>query len=168
MTVTAGQAVFWLLAALAVGGALMTVLAREVMRMALGLAVFLLAAAGLFLAYGAAFLAAAQVFLYVGGVLVVMLFAIMVLKRSASGVPDLTSRHDVVSGVMCAMAAVLGARLVLSGEPATAAAAASASAGGADLAATLLGPMLPQFEMLGALLLVALVAAVAIAGGERR
>lgn len=160
------QAGFWVMAVLAVTGAAAVVFAREVMRMALGLAVFLLATAGLFLYYGASFLAAAQVFVYVGGVLVLILFAIMMLKRSASGVPDLASRHDVVSAIMCAMFGGFGAWLLLKGAPAGAASALEAGTG--ELARTLLGPMLPQFEMLGGLLLIGLVAVLAIAGGERR
>jgi len=45
----------------------------------------------------------------------------------------------------------------------------TASAGGpAQLATLLLGPMLPQFEAVGALLLVALVAVVFVMGGEHR
>lgn len=160
------QAGFYTMAVLAVAGAVAVVFAREVMRMALGLAVFLLATAGLFLYYGVSFLAAAQVFVYVGGVLVLMLFAIMMLRRSGSGVPDLASRHDVVSGIMCAMFFGFGSWLLVRGAPAGAPSALEAGTG--ELARTLLGPMLPQFEMLGALLLIALVAVMAVVGGERR
>jgi len=88
---------FWALAALALIGALAVVIARDVMRMALGLGAFFLGVAGFFAYYGFGFLALAELFVYVGGVLVLVLFAIMLVHRSPEGGPVLESRWSVLS-----------------------------------------------------------------------
>lgn len=161
-----GEVAFWALAAIALAGALTVVLTREVMRLALGLGAFLAASAGLFLLFGTPFLAAAQVFVYVGGVLVLVLFAIMLLRRSSEGEPSLGSRHDLLTAAVCAaVGGFVGFALLRDAAPVP----VTGNGGGtAALAAELLGPLLPHFEMLGVLLLAALVGALTIVGGERR
>ena len=85
MTDFVNTALLWALAGVAVTGALAVVLSREVMRMALGLGGFLLALAGLFAYFGFGFLALAELFVYVGGVLILILFAIMLVHRTGRG-----------------------------------------------------------------------------------
>ncbi len=63
-----------LLALLAIVGGLTVVLTRDVMRLILGLGLMLLSVAGLFGVLGAPFLTVAEIFVYVGGVLVLFLF----------------------------------------------------------------------------------------------
>jgi len=157
---------FWLLAAVALIGAAYVVFAREVMRVALGLGAFLLAVAGFFAYYGFGFLALAEVFVYVGGVLILILFAFMLVHRSDGGRPDLVSRHDVLLGLsVAALSGLIGLLLM----PATTKiGVAVGSTGPSGLAALLLGPMLVPFEIAGALLLAALVAVVVVTGGEKR
>jgi NADH:ubiquinone oxidoreductase subunit 6 (subunit J) len=160
------QVLFWLLAAVALAGAMFVLLERDVMRMALGLGAFLLAIASFFAYYGFGFLALAELFVYVGGVLVLILFAIMLVHRGPGGAPTLESRFDPLYVIA---ALTVSAMLFLMLRPVFALGGATASAGGpAELATLLLGPMLPQFEAVGALLLVALVAVVFVMGGERR
>lgn len=156
---------FWLLAALAFAGAITVLMTREVMRLALGLGVFLLAVAGFFALFGFGFLALAELFVYVGGVLVLVLFAIMLVHRSDEGSPSLTSRHDGLAAVACAG---LFGFLVMMLRPVAPALSAATGTEPEFLGAELLGRMLPQFELAGLLLLAALVAVVAISGGERR
>lgn len=154
------------IAAIALVGALVVVMTRDVMRLMLGLGAVLLSVAGLFAVAGASFLAVAEVFVYVGGVLVLFLFAIMLVHRSDGDVPVLESRHDLLSvvvalGVFFMLVATLG--------PAARALDLAAIKGGTKaLADVLLGSMLVQFEAAGVLLLAALVAVVSILGGERR
>lgn len=157
---------FWLLAAMALIGAGYVVFAREVMRMALGLGTFLLAVAGFFAYYGFGFLALAEVFVYVGGVLILILFAIMLLHRGEGGRPDLASRQDLLLGfAVASLAGLIGLLL----QPAAARMGVVAgSAGPGALAQLLLGPMLVPFELAGALLLAALIAVVVVTGGEKR
>ncbi len=164
---SATEVVYWLLAALSLLGAAGVVFLRDVTRMALALGVFLLSVAGWFLYFNQAFLAVAQVFVYVGGVLVLVLFAIMLLHRGEKDAPGLESRHSVDSalvagGLFVIIVAVFAQSTagLLGGEPATAIPV--------EVSTTLLGTMLPQFEALGVLLLAALAAVIAIVGGGER
>ena len=160
------QVVFWLLAVTAVTGALTVVLARELMRMAIGLGVFLLALAGLFAYYGFGFLGLAELFVYVGGVLILFLFAIMLVRRADEGSPDLALRDPFLpafAGLSSAL--MIGAML----RPIAERVGGAVFSGGPDVLAHLLvGELLPQFEVAGALLLAALVAVVVVSGGEER
>lgn len=156
-----GQVLFWALTALSVVGALAVVAAREVMRMALGLGAFLLALAGFFALFGFGFLALAEVFVYVGGVLVLVLFAIMLVHRGAPGTPSLESRHDPLAAVASAGVAALSAAIFRPLVPNTPVAARLVEG---DLGDALLGRMLPHFELAGLLMLAALVAVVAVSG----
>ena len=160
------QAIFWLLAAVAVAGALFVVLAREVMRMAIGLGAFLLALAGFFAYFGFGFLALAELFVYVGGVLILFLFAIMLVHRGEAGAPNLTLRDQFIPAFAgFASALLLGAML----RPVADAIGPMVSPGGpAVLGQRLLSSLLPQFEVAGALLLAALVAVVVVSGGDER
>lgn len=150
---------------LTVAGALVVAFTTDVMRLVLGLGTFLLGVAGLFLYYGLPFLATAQVFVYVGGVLVLVVFAVMVVHRGTSGKPVLEVKHDIGSA---AVALGVSAMIVMSlrGVSGELWPASGASTGG--LATELLGPKVLAFELAGALLLVALIAILAIRGGEER
>lgn len=154
---------FWALAALAFAGALTVLLTRDVMRLAIGLGAFLLAVAGFFAWFGFGFLALAEIFVYVGGVLVLLLFAIMLVHRARPGEPELESRHDLTAAIACVGIAGFGVTMLRPLAPAL----TTAERTGVDaLGDLLLGPMLPQFELAGLLLLVGLVAVVVISGGE--
>ena len=159
-------AIFWGLTGLAVASALIVVFVRDVMRMALGLGAFFLAVAGFFAYYGFGFLALAEIFVYVGGVLVLILFAIMLVHRGPGGGPELESRLDVV--VVAAVVAVAGMLFALL-RPVVGLFGPTAAAGSPSaLASLMLGSMLPQFEALGVLLLAALAVVVLVMGGEGR
>lgn len=155
---------FWVLSLIALTGAATVLLTRDVMRLAIGLGAFLLAVAGFMAWFGFGFLALAEIFVYVGGVLVLLLFAIMLVHRAAPGRPELESRHDVTAAVACLGIFGFGVTMLRPLAPAL----ASAEKTGVDaLGDLLLGRMLPQFELAGLLLLVGLVAVVVVAGGER-
>lgn len=160
---SANPLLFWALSAVAVFGAAAVVLSRDVTRLALGLGAFLLAVAGYFAFLGFGFLALAELFVYVGGVLILVLFAIMLVHRSEPGTPSLESRHDLLAGIACAG---LFGFLVVALRP-VAPSLATADTSMDALGRLLLGSMLPQFELAGVLLLVALVAVIAVAGGEQ-
>lgn len=71
------ETVFWLLATVTVGGALLVVGQRDMFRSALALIVTFLGVAGLFAQMNAEFLAVTQVMIYVGAVSVLVIFAVM-------------------------------------------------------------------------------------------
>ena len=84
MTLTGWEAVFfWAFAAAALVAALLTVMARNAVHSALALISALVAVAALFVLAGAEFIAGVQVLVYVGGVMVLFLFVIMLVNVSA-------------------------------------------------------------------------------------
>ena len=73
---------FYGFSALAVGAALTILFTRNVMYAALSLFITLLGVAALFVLAGADFLAVAQLLIYVGGVLILLLFGVMLTHRA--------------------------------------------------------------------------------------
>jgi NAD(P)H-quinone oxidoreductase subunit 6 len=73
--------VFYGLAALALVNAGLVAFSRNILHAALGLLVTLLAVAGLYLWLGADFLGVTQLLIYVGGILVMILFAVLFTSR---------------------------------------------------------------------------------------
>ncbi len=72
---------FSFLSAITIGGAVMVLEAEEIFHAALYLALSLLGVASLFVMLQAEFVAIIQVMVYAGGVIVLVLFAIMLTKR---------------------------------------------------------------------------------------
>lgn len=79
--------VFWLLAILSVGAALAVVFLRNVFRAALALVLCFLVVAGIFVTLSADFLAAVQVLIYIGGISVLIVLAIMLTRDVQQGSP---------------------------------------------------------------------------------
>lgn len=85
MVLTGWEAVFfWVFAIAALVAALLTVLARNAVHSALFLISSLIAVAALFVLLGAEFIAGVQILVYVGGVMVLFLFVIMLINVGAS------------------------------------------------------------------------------------
>ena len=154
---------FVVLSILGVGGAIMAVTTREVIRLAVGLGAFLLALAGFFALFGAGLLAVAEIFLYVGGVLVLLLFALMLVRRTNVGRPAVES-HRLLSSALAALAFTAALIVVLT-PLADALAMPQGVTDPTEIAESLLGPLLVPFEIAGVLLLAALAAVVALTGG---
>jgi NADH:ubiquinone oxidoreductase subunit 6 (subunit J) len=74
---------FWVFAISAMIGALLTVLAKNAVHSAMFLISTLVAVAALFILLGAEFIAGVQILVYVGGVMVLFLFVIMLVNVSA-------------------------------------------------------------------------------------
>jgi len=71
---------FYLFAALVLGGGILTITRRNAVHSAISLIVSLLGVAGLYLLQQAEFLFAVQIVLYVGGIMVLFLFVIMLVN----------------------------------------------------------------------------------------
>jgi NADH-quinone oxidoreductase subunit J len=78
---TAEAAVFWLFALITVGSAAVVVLARSLIYSAFALLFTFCGVAGLYVMLGADFLAATQLLIYVGGILVLLLFGVMLTHK---------------------------------------------------------------------------------------
>jgi NADH-quinone oxidoreductase subunit J len=76
-----GLVVFWIFAATAVGPALALLLTRDIVRQAFWLLLSLSGFAGLYLCLGADFLGFTQVIVYIGGILVLFLFGVMLTHK---------------------------------------------------------------------------------------
>ena len=72
--------IFFLLAALAVVGAVSLILQRHPIHSALSLIVVMVALAGLYLLLGSEFVAAVQIIVYGGAIMVLFIFVIMLLN----------------------------------------------------------------------------------------
>src|SRR5512134_3370082 len=72
---------FWLFAIVLVGSALAVVLSKNLFHAVLWLALALTGTAGVFLLLNAEFIAAVQLLLYAGGVITIVVFAIVVTER---------------------------------------------------------------------------------------
>ena len=159
---------FYIFAALVLGGGVLTVTRRNSVHSALWLIVSLLGTAGLFLLQQAEFLFAVNIVLYIGGVVLLILFVVMLVNL------DETARlrqFNKAWWVALACAAVVGAELwyVLSRgletlELAEAPPAPAEVEGNTErLADVLFSEYLLPFEIASVLLLVAIVGSVVMA-----
>jgi len=156
------EAAFLALAATALGGGIIAVGSSSLFRSALGLMLSLVGVAGLFLVQNAEFLAVVQVLVYVGGVSVLIVFAIMLTERLAVLAPAPGPRRQFAYGAAAVIALLFAATSLRSSLPESALSEVSVK----QIGAALLTDFLVPFEAVGLLLLVALVAAVLIAGEE--
>ena len=90
---------FWVLSVMLVGSALAVVLSKNLFHAVLWLALALTGTAGIFLLLNAEFLAAVQLLLYAGGIITVVVFAIVVTERLIGERLSQTNR-GVVSGAL--------------------------------------------------------------------
>jgi NADH-quinone oxidoreductase subunit J len=167
---TSGSVLFFVCALACVVGAIATVSARNPVRGAVGLLTTIVGIAGLFLLLSAQFLAAIQLIVYAGAVVVLFVFVLMLLGADAAPVSEDRARGaKIVSGVLLAVMAG-GVMLVV---------APSASQ------VTTFGPPLPAhgtvesvgnaifhegivpFELATALLIVAVVGAIGVGRGKQ-
>jgi NADH-quinone oxidoreductase subunit J len=74
------DALFWILAAVMIGSALLVVTMRDIIRCGLAMIVCFGSLAGIYVVIGAPLVAAAQVIVYIGAISVLILFAIMLTQ----------------------------------------------------------------------------------------
>jgi NADH-quinone oxidoreductase subunit J len=94
---------FWILAGLLVGSALAVVLAKNLFHAVLWLALALTGTAGIFLLLNAEFIAAVQLLLYAGGIITIVVFAIVVTERLVGERLSQTNR-SIASGALASAA----------------------------------------------------------------
>jgi len=157
---------FYLFAALALGGAIFTVTRRSPVHSAVSLIVSLLGVAGLYLLQRAEFLFAAQIILYVGGVMVLFLFVIMLVnleeaarERQFNG--QLWLALASIAGIAVAAFYLIGKAAAEWGKPQPAATLAGSNV--ERLSDVLFHEYLLPFELVSVLLLAAMVGAVLMA-----
>jgi NADH-quinone oxidoreductase subunit J len=166
---TVGNVFFALCSIAALVGAVATVLARNPIRGAMGLLLTIVGIAGLFLKLNAQFLAAIQLIVYAGAVVVLFVFVIMLLGPDAGLVEQKSEPKAKLSralaGVLMALTAAGGLGLVLSvaDKPKRFEHVAPTHGSVEAVGTQLFTKAVVPFELATALLIVAVVGAIAVA-----
>ena len=170
-----GEAItFWILGPLATVAAIMMVLSRNAVHAALFLAGVMLSLAGLYAAQDAPFLAAVQVIVYTGAILMLFLFVLMLVGVDSSDSLIETLRGHRVAALVVGLgfAALLGATIasavVVDGKVASVGLDAANDEGNVvGIARLLFTDYLFAFEVTSALLITAALGAMVLAHKER-
>ena len=151
--------IFGFMAAILIGLSIVVVASRSVFRSAIALTGALAVVGGLFALLGADFVAAGQLLIYVGGIMIFMLFVIMLSQRPADDL-DKQTNDQWLWGALFALAVACGLIMqfravyrgvfyVAEGSPTT-----------ASIGRLLLGDMVVPFEAISLVLLASLVGAI--------
>lgn len=161
------QLLFFLaLAAVAIAGALGVVLSKKPVYSALSLLLNFAVLAVLFVTLHAQFLAAVQIIVYAGAIVVLFLFVIMLIGGDLPGVALQTRGRAIAAGVavvagVLALAAM--AYAVLAGSPAAVSGPVPGNGSVQAIGEVLFTSYLLPFELASVLLLVAMIGAVVLA-----
>jgi NADH:ubiquinone oxidoreductase subunit 6 (subunit J) len=168
MIVALGQdwedALFWILASVMIGGALLVVTLRDIIRCGLAMIVSFLALAGIYVLMGAPLLGAAQVIVYIGAISVLILFAIMLTQTKDAPSRLVFQTQAVPAAIASVVVAVLIALAVAAtdwGE-----ATHRIRVGSQFLATELFDKFVLPFEVVSVLLLAAVIGGVFLAKRE--
>jgi NADH-quinone oxidoreductase subunit J len=99
---TPSLGIFYLVAAFTVWAAAVVVLGRNIVRAAVALIFSFCGMAALYVLLDAEFLAAVQVLIYVGGITILLLFAIMLTTRISSATTRVINEQVVLSAIAAA------------------------------------------------------------------
>jgi NADH-quinone oxidoreductase subunit J len=156
---------FWTLAVVLVGSALAVVLSKNLFHAVLWLALALTGTAGIFLLLDAEFLAAVQLLLYAGGIITVVVFAIVVTERLVGERLSQTTRH--IAGGAVVAAALLGLIVqAIGARPLTMTRPALEGDVTRLIGQSVLTTFVLPFELLGVLMLAAMLGAMYFARPE--
>jgi NADH-quinone oxidoreductase subunit J len=159
--------IFFVLAAMAVIGAVSLILQRHPIHSALSLIVVMIALAGLYLLMGADFVAAVQIIVYGGAIMVLFVFVIMLLN---AGVEERTNVSKLAgsAGIPLAIALTgfLAAAVARSQDAVQASSQFGATASTKDLSTMLFRDFVYPFELTSFLILIAIMGALVLAQRE--
>jgi len=153
---------FGVLALTMVAAALRMVTTRNVVHAALYLVVVLAGMAGMFILLGAEFVGVTQVLVYIGAIVVLFLFGIMLTKGSFGEDDGVTGERRLVAGLVGLLVfGVMAAALVESFEDAELSRSGPSTT--AELADSIFSDYIVPFEAVSVLLLAALIGAIVVA-----
>ena len=160
--------IFYVLAGLAVIGALSLILQKHPIHSALSLIVVMVALAGLYLLMGAEFVAAVQIIVYGGAIMVLFVFVIMLLN---AGVEEHTSFSKLAGylGVPLGLAltAFIAAAIARSAETVQAAPPTLSASTTKSISEMIFKQFVYPFELTSFLILVAIMGAMVLAQREK-
>jgi NADH-quinone oxidoreductase subunit J len=154
---------FYAFAALIIFSAIMTITRRNVVHSAVWLISALVGVAGLYLLQGAEFLAGVQIIVYIGGIMVLFLFVIMLLNLQADPKEAPHWVQKIGTGALAAALAAVVAWTAVRAAGDTGIALAADFGTTKALARVLFRDYAVAFELTSVLLLVAVVGAVVLA-----
>jgi len=166
--VSAPLIIFFVLAVMAVLGAISLIVQRHPIHSALSLIVVMVALAGLYLLMGAEFVAAVQIIVYGGAIMVLFVFVIMLLN---AGVEERTNFSKLASlaglPLTIALLGFLAAAIARSSDTVQAATQTGATAPTRQIAGLLFQEFVYPFELTSFLILVAILGAIVLAQREK-
>ena len=160
---------FYIFALLVLGGGILTITRHSAMHAAISLIVSLLGVAGLYLMQQAEFLFAVQIILYVGGIMLLFLFVIMLVNLDEAAKQRQFNRQWMIALVAVVAVGAQVAYFIYRGQSsfhfaASLGAATPAGLGNTEqIADSFFGEYLLLFEVASVLLLVAVVGSVVMA-----
>lgn len=163
--------IFYIFGAISALSALYIMLTKNILYAAFALILTFIGVAGIYVFLGAEFIAVTQILVYVGGILILLVFGIMLTNR-LSGKKVISSSYNKIMGFIVAgglfailLKAILEANFsALGWIDKSKVSESSISA----LGLTLMTDYVLVFEIIGVLLLLALIGAVRIAGNVRK
>ncbi len=159
------DALFWILAAVMLGSGLLVVTMRDIIRCGLAMIVCFGALAGIYVLMGAPLLGAAQVIVYIGAISVLILFAIMLTQSKETATARLVFQTQAgfaaIASVVVAVVIALSVVATDWGEVSERIRVATV-----DMATVLFNDFVFPFEIVGVLLLAAVVGGVFLAKRE--
>jgi NADH-quinone oxidoreductase subunit J len=158
-------AVFLVLAAVAVAGAVSLILQREPIHSALSLIAVMVALAGLYLLQGAEFIAAVQIIVYGGAIMVLFVFVIMLLNAGEEERTNV-SRMARLVGVPLGIAFLVEVAYGIGRATALLGPAVAEAVSTRDLSTLLFREYVFPFELTSILILIALLGALVLARRE--
>ena len=163
------EVIFLLLSLVAVVSALLVVTTRNMVHAALWLVVTLGSIAGCYLILAAEFVAWVQVLIYVGAVVVLLLFALMLTKAPTGPQSDLNVRRRLPAAAVAVLVAALLGATVVAGFWGVRLDLERAVVGSAEVTGgTIFRTWVLPFEVLSVLLLAALVGAIVLSRGDHQ
>ncbi|WP_394993971.1 NADH-quinone oxidoreductase subunit J [Emticicia sp.] len=168
------QIIFFVFAVITVGGALFLLFTKNVFYAAFSLLLTLLGVSGLYVFAGADFLAVSQIMIYVGGILVLMIFGIMLTNNKntqrQTNQPNkiLVSHHNIFWAVLVAVLLFLAyLKVILEANFNIISKQIHTGSTVKQIGVNLMTDYIFAFEVVGILLLAALVGAAFIAKKEK-
>ncbi len=165
---SASAVVFYILSVVILGAALLAVTSRKIFRSAIWLLFSLTGIAGLYFWLQMEFVAAVQIVVYVGGIVVLIIFSIFLTQQSGKDLPPPVQWRNIFSiGAVCA-GFVLTCLMITrysfpkGGNPGVDAVATVGNIGAQLLSTSEHGYVLP-FEVISVLLLAAMIGCIVIA-----
>lgn len=168
---SAEAVIFYILALMAVAFGALTVFSRMIFRSAVYLLFTMVSIAGIYFLMNMEFVAGLQILIYVGGIVVLIIFSIFLTHQSGKKLPPAKRKNAIIGGIL-ALAGLIFTSTILLQHAFTPATQAAVDSSVKNIGVQMLdyqkyGYALP-FEVISFLLLASLVGSIAIAMKDKK